>query len=377
MTMHEHLYQRDHFIFTEKLDLGGEGLRVAIKDTIDIAGHRTVAGSRALLEAAPAAAHAEVVGRVLAAGCRIVGKAALHELAFGVTGINDGCGTPINPKFPDLVPGGSSSGSAAAVAAGLADFSLGTDTGGSIRIPAACCGVFGLKPSFGRISRRHVYPEQTSLDCVGPLAASIEQLERAMTIIDPTFRPMDRANVRIGIVQVVCKEAIGRSVHMAVARTGLPFQPVKLNGLERAFHAGLSVISFETFQAFGHLLSTGLLGSDIEARLRKSGLIMPPELQEAEATRHAFRAELDRLFETVDILCLPTLAVFPPTIAAARSDPTATGLTNLVRPFNLSGHPALAVPIASSGAGPISLQIVGRPGQDELVCAAARGFSGV
>lgn len=93
----------------------------------------------------------------------------MHELAFGITGINHAFGTPINPKYPELIPGGSSSGSAAAVAAKQADFTLGTDTGGSIRMPAACCGVFGLKPTFGRVSRKGVYPPSSSLDCVGPL----------------------------------------------------------------------------------------------------------------------------------------------------------------------------------------------------------------
>jgi amidase len=158
--------------FVKELTLGGGGPRVALKDTIDIAGERTVAGSPALADAPAARRHAAVVQRLLNAGCRIVGKTKLHELAFGVTGINDWAGTPLNIRYPDLVPRGSSSGSAAAVAAGVADFALGTDTGGSIRIPGACCGVVGFKPTFGRISRTGVLPAHSTLDCVGPFSSN-------------------------------------------------------------------------------------------------------------------------------------------------------------------------------------------------------------
>ena len=140
--------------FAKRLDLGGAGPSVLVKDVIDIEGFPTVAGSKARRDVAPADRHADVVVILLSAGCRIVGKAKMHELAFGVTGINEWAGTPPNPAYPDLIPGGSSSGSASAVAAGLCDFSIGTDTGGSIRVPAACCGIVGLKPTFGRLSRR-------------------------------------------------------------------------------------------------------------------------------------------------------------------------------------------------------------------------------
>ena len=131
--------------------------------------------------------NAEVVERILAADCQITAKTNLHELAFGITGINPVFGTAINPQYPDLIPGGSSSGSAAAVAAGLADFTLGTDTGGSIRMPAACCGVYGFKPTFNRVSRQGIHPAMSSLDCVGPFAASVAMIETAMQIIDPSF----------------------------------------------------------------------------------------------------------------------------------------------------------------------------------------------
>ena len=174
-------------VFVQEIHLGANGLRVGIKDCIDIAGYPTRAGSAALANATRATRHATVVQSLLDGGCRLVGKTTLHELAYGVTGINPWSGTPLNPRFPDRVPGGSSSGSAVAVAAERVDFALGTDTGGSIRLPAACCGVYGLKPTYGRLSRVGVQPPTSSLDCVGPLARDLDMLERAMALLDPTF----------------------------------------------------------------------------------------------------------------------------------------------------------------------------------------------
>jgi amidase len=167
--------------------LGGQGLTVAIKDTLDVAGWPTRCGSRALELASPAEKHATVVQALLDGGWQVIGKTVLHELAFGVTGINEWAGTPINPQAPERIPGGSSSGSAVIVAQGAADVALGTDTGGSVRMPAACCGVFGLKPTFGRLSREGVHPASSSLDCVGPMARDLDTLVTAMSAMDCTF----------------------------------------------------------------------------------------------------------------------------------------------------------------------------------------------
>ncbi len=145
-------------VFVATMQLGGGGPRVAVKDSIDIAGYPTRVASLAFAAAPPAVRNAAVVQALLDGGCKIVAKSNMHELAYGVTGINGYTGTPVNPRYPDRIPGGSSSGSAVAVAAGLVDFAIGTDTGGSIRIPAACCGVYGLKPTYGRISRAGVHP---------------------------------------------------------------------------------------------------------------------------------------------------------------------------------------------------------------------------
>ncbi|KMO29528.1 amidase [Methylobacterium aquaticum] len=361
-------------IFAQRLDLGGAGPRVAVKDTIDIAGIPTRAGSRALADAPPASTHAEVVERVLAAGCRIVGKTNLHELAFGVTGLNDWTGTAPNPLFPGRVPGGSSSGSAAVVAAGEADFALGTDTGGSIRIPAACCGVFGMKPTFGRVSRAGVAPAQTTLDCVGPFAATMPWLVRAMAVIDPRFAPVSLPAPRIGLVTVEARPEIAAAVERAVAAAGLAAHSTTLPGLSAAFEAGLTVINAETFAAFGHLLARSpgepeMIGPDVAGRLRAGAGTSLTALAAAEAVRAAFRAEVDARLDEADVLVLPTLPDLPPTLAEARGDRSAVFLTTLVRPFNLSGHPALSLPLPLGPGRVAALQVIGRRGGDETVLA--------
>ena len=214
-----------------------------VKDTIDIAGYPTRASSRAMQDAPPAEQHAAVVERVLAGGCQILGKTVLHELAYGTTGINAYAGTAENPRYPGRIPGGSSSGSAAAVAAGLCDFSLGTDTGGSVRIPACCCGVFGFKPTFGRIDRRGVMPAQTSLDCIGPFARKLSTLNEAMAVIDPSFGAApELGDIRIGVVSVQAASDIQDAIEALLAASDLPLGRVELPGLQAAYDAGMVVI---------------------------------------------------------------------------------------------------------------------------------------
>ena len=174
--------------FITRLDTTGTGPRLAVKDLIDVAGVPTTAGSRAVERgAAPATADAACLAGARAAGARIVGKTNLHELAMLPLGTNQWFGTPVNPLDPALIPGGSSSGSAVAVAAGEADVALGSDTGGSIRIPAACCGITGLKTSYGRVPLDGVRPLAPSLDTVGPMAATVDGLVAGMALLEPGF----------------------------------------------------------------------------------------------------------------------------------------------------------------------------------------------
>lgn len=359
--------------FISQFLLGGNGKRVAIKDSIDIAGHPTRSGSRAFAEAAPAAQHAEVVEAILAAGWQIVGKTNLHELAFGVTGINDWTGTPINPQAPDRVPGGSSSGSAAAVAAGLADIAIGTDTGGSVRVPAACCGIAGLKPTYGRVSRVGAHPLQSSLDCVGPFARTMDDLIAAMQVICPGFNAqgLPAEGARVGFIEVDCDAHLQASLGAAADRAGWHRSSLFLSEFEAAFAAGLTVINFENWAALGHLTGQGLIGADVEQRLLAASRTTAADLAQAEKVRTRFTQQVDAALENFDVLLLPTLPSLPPTLVEARSASKAVaGMTPLVRPFNLSGHPALSVPVELDCGGlKVGLQIVGRKGADEQVCA--------
>ncbi len=359
--------------FISEFLLGGSGKRVAIKDSIDIAGHPTRSGSRAFADAPAATKNAEVVDAIIDAGWQIVGKTNLHELAFGVTGINDWTGTPINPQAPDRVPGGSSSGSASAVAAGLADIAIGTDTGGSVRVPAACCGVAGLKPTYGRVSRIGAHPLESSLDRVGPFARSMDDLIAAMQVICPGFnvQGLPGDGIKVGFLDVACDAHLQASLGAAADRAGWRRSHLQLSEFEAAFTAGLTVINFENWAAFGHLTGKGLIGADVESRLLAASRTTGEELAHAEAVRSRFTRQVDAALEDYAVLLLPTLPTLPPTLGEARAGSKAVaGMTPLVRPFNLSGHPALTVPVELDGGGlKVGLQIVGRKGQDELVCA--------
>ncbi|MCP1116859.1 amidase [Robbsia andropogonis] len=355
------------------------GLSIVVKDTIDIAGMRTVAGSRALAEVAPATRHADVVTRLLDRGWTITGKANMHELAFGMTGINAFTGTATNPQDPARVPGGSSSGSAAAVGAGLANASLGTDTGGSIRGPAACCGVIGLKPTFGRVSRVGVAPDYTTLDCVGPFARDMDIIERVMQALTDDFdmESTQRADgrYRLAVLQPPCDPTIAQGVANAIAATGLDTLSVMLPDMPDAFDAGLTIINTETAQAFGHLTNRGLLQADLEARLDNAKKTTEDAIARAEAVRSRFTQAVDAILDQADVLVMPTMPELPITVAQALAGVSVINVSALIRPFNLSGHPALSLPVPLPGLTiKGGLQIIGRHGADEMVCAVARVF---
>ena len=366
--------------FIQALSLGGTGPTIAIKDTIDIAGYATTAASRALADTPPAIQHAEVVERLLDAGWHIVGKTNMHELAFGMTGINDYTGTPQNPQDASRIPGGSSSGSAAAVGLKLADAALGTDTGGSIRGPAACCGVIGLKPTYGRVSRRGVAPRESTLDCVGPFARDMQMIVAAMQAITADFdmraaRAPQTGAWNVGIVQVDATPEILQAVTRAARQADCAARTVELAGLAAAFEAGLSIINAETSHAFGHLVTSGKLGADLDARLRAAAKTTAVQCDAAESVRKQFIAAVDHALESVDVLILPTLPALPITLDEARGGTSVIAMSSLIRPFNLSGHPALSLPLPIDGS-PLKagLQIVGRKGADEQVCAIAAHF---
>ncbi|MET3614135.1 amidase [Rhizobium aquaticum] len=370
-------HQDAYGAFVSRVALGPQdGPTVAIKDCLDIEGMVTRCGSQALADAAPASAHADVVMNLLSAGCRIVGKTKMHELAYGVTGLNRFEGTPVNPAFPDRIPGGSSSGSAVAVAAGLVDFAIGTDTGGSIRQPAICCGVIGFKPTFGRVSRKGALPAQSSLDCIGPFARTLSMIERAMGAIDPSFQA-ETFNGPLHIGRLLLDDTV--EPRMAEAMLAVEagedgvIEEIDLPLLAEAFKAGMTIIARETLAANAALLERPeLLGEDVRKRLEAARSVTDADMAAAEDIRARFTADVDALLGRFDLLMTPALPLPPPLLSEAGEPAKVLTLTHYLRPFNLSGHPALVLPAATSDGLPSGIQLVAVKGADARLIAMAR-----
>ena len=352
---------------------------MAVKDLIDMAGVVTTNGSKVIAAAArPAPADAACLAgtrRAEADGTAvIVGKTNQHELAFGVTGINPWFGTPANPLDPALAPGGSSSGSAVVVATGEADTAFGTDTGGSVRIPAACCGVVGLKTTRGRIPLDGVRPLAPSLDTVGPFGPTVAGAVLGMSLLEPGFDPAAAAPARrIGRVRLPAEEWIDTAVDGALAayaaRTGASVTTVELPGWDRATHAVMTILSTEAWREHRGLWEEHRddLSPDVAVRLELSSLLGAAEVAQAWEAARDWAGELRQVFSAVDLLALPVLAAAPPTLEDAGR------LTEIryVAPFNLSGTPASSQPLSSSRPLPAALQLAGPPGAEETIMATA------
>ena len=352
----------------------GPGLRVAVKDLIDVAGWPTTAGCRAVAERAqPAAADAACLAGLRVAITRgqacLAGKTTLHELAYGISGINAAFGTPVNPLDPTRVPGGSSSGSAVAVANAEADVAYGSDTGGSIRIPAACCGVAGLKTTWGRIPLAGVWPLAPSLDTVGPMARDVAGLVAGMSLLEPGFTVTASPPQVVGRVMLDADPIVDQAVDRALAAAGWAVVPVELAGLSSASTAAMTVLNAQAWASDAALTETApeQIGRDVLTRLRQAAGITPAQLGEAWTEAARWRAEVSALWNRVDLLALPTLLGFPPTLGSAREMMHIRGIT---APVNLAGVPALALPVPSGGPLPASVQLIGPAGAEERLLAA-------
>jgi amidase len=353
---------------------GATGPRLAVKDLIDVEGVLTTAGSRAVAEfARPAGRDAACMAGARAAGAVIVGKANLHELAYGGAGINEWLGTPVNPLDPALLPGGSSSGSAVAVADGEADVAYGSDTGGSVRIPSAFCGITGLKTTHGRISLDGVWPLAPSLDTVGPMARDVAGVISGMALLEPGFRVAAAPATRIGRiwpdgfdVDPVIDAAIGT----ALAASGLEITEVDLPGWLAARETCGVLLDFEAAQSNRSLLTDpavrALIGPNVLARLTAAETVTLADVRGARGTQPGWRAAMAvALRASGGLLALPTVPFFPPPVAAA----AGMHFTAFTNPVNLAGFPALALPVPSSGPLPASLQLIGPPDSEELLLA--------
>jgi amidase len=348
----------------------GPGLRVAVKDLIDMAGIPTTAGSRVVAEsAAPAEADAACLAGLRAAGAQIVGRANLHELALGVTGINPWFGTPVNPLDAALVPGGSSSGSAVAVATGEATVAYGTDTGGSIRIPAACCGISGLKTTWGRIPLAGVRPLAPSLDTVGPMAANVSGLVLGMELLEPGFAVAPASGPpRVGRVRVPAAPEIDDAVTRVLREASWGVTDVDPADWLTATKWTLPPLVAEAYRSNQEIVDRDAdrLTPGVTQRMIAGREVTPTQEAEAAAARETWRAQLAALFERFDLLVMPTLTILPPTLE--RADDLLEGRCTL--PVNLAGVPALALPVPTGGRLPASIQLVAAWGGEERLLAA-------
>jgi len=353
---------------------------VAVKDLIDMAGLPTTAGSRPVADRAlPAARDAACLAGLRAAmsagQARFAGKTNLHELAYGISGINAAFGTPVNPLDPRRVPGGSSSGSATAVAAGEADIAYGTDTGGSVRIPAACCGITGLKTTWGRISLDGVRPLAYGLDTVGPMARDVAGVTAGMALLEPGFSVASAPPRTVGVLAIDADPRITGAIDAALRAAEFDVVPVSVSGLEAIVTASVTVLDAQAWRANKDLARAcaDQLGSDVRGRLELASAITPAQVAAAEEVIAGWRETIGALWQRVDLLAAPTLLGFPPLLEEAH---VMFKLRSLTSPVNAAGLPALALPIPVRGreAGPVpaSVQLIGpRDAEGRLLAAGA------
>jgi len=357
-------------------DSGGDGPRLAVKDCIDIEGMPTTAGCPVVAEMAePARADAAVVATARAAGARVVGKTTLTELCWSASGINRWTGTPVNPRDPRRLPGGSSSGSAVAVASGEADIAYGTDTGGSVRIPAACCGVVGLKTRWGRVPVQGVYPLAPSLDTVGPLGRDVAAAEAGMALLEPGFAAPGRAGPGAGRITVAGVEGgvdprVDAAVDRALAMAGVTVSPAASWDFRPAADAAGVIIDSEGFKSNAYLMPyMGQLGPHVQRNLERGARLRPADVAAARRLADEVRAEMETLLRDYPVLVMPTLTGQPPLVGEH-----GFPLTVLTSPVNLSGLPALALPVPAAdpddGGLIASMQVIGE--SEEQVLAFGR-----
>jgi len=359
--------------FITRMPSSGDGIRLAVKDLIDVAGVPTTAGSRALAAtAAPAERDAPCMAGARAAGARVVGKANLDELAFGASGVNGYFGTPVNPLDPSRVPGGSSSGSAVAVASGEADLAYGSDTGGSIRIPAALCGITGLKTTHGRIPLAGVWPLAPSMDTIGPMARDVAGVAAGMALLEPGFSSDAAAAARIGRIRpadVDVDPVIDAAVDDALARCGVEVIEVELPGWNSARRTCDVIVDAEAAVSNQALLTDParrvLLTPRVRAGLAEAQALMPAQVRQARTEQERWRTAMAVALHGVDALALATVPFFPPLLKAA----VRPGYLALTSPVNLAGFPALALPAPTGQRLPASLQLIGRPSAEALLLA--------
>ncbi len=355
------------------------GIPIALKDLFYTRGVKTTAGSLVYKDFVPGH-DAVVVTRLRDAGAISVGKTNLHEIAFGITSKNPHFGFVKNPLDPTRLAGGSSGGSAAMVGGGFLPMALGTDTGGSIRVPASFCGIAGLKPTYGLVSREGVLPLAFTLDHVGPLGCTVEDCALALNALVgggdyDVAAPVDLKGLRVGIPDDSTFSAVADDVVVLVANAtsqlrqlGADVQRVTTPDFGEMNITARTMQLAETAAVYVNHHDKSQFGDDVWALLEQGRMIMGHEYVNSQRLRQRFRSEFDKLWTTVDVLITPTTPMSAPLLEQTtvtiqgREENVRMAATRFVRAINLIGEPALSIPYGKGANGmPLSLQLIAAP----------------
>ena len=356
-------------IFLARPDEPAPGIPLAVKDLLDTAGLTTTYGSAVFADHVPART-ARAVLRLETAGYANVGKTNLHEFAYGITSENPHYGTVPNPVAPGRIAGGSSGGNAAALAAGLADAALGTDSGGSIRIPSACCGVVGFKPTFDLVPTDGCFPLAPSFDHVGPMARTVDECVAQLEALVDGFERAVLGSLEEVAVGVAWLDGAEPLVAARVREASDRFPRRRDVDWPRPQIDALFMREVADVHRELYAENSELYGEELATKIERCLAVSDAEASLAAQAREEYREQCTERLEGLDLLITPTLAcVAPPT---GIGDLALRGtLIRHTLPFNALGWPALALPCGpAEDRLPASLQLVGRPGADALVLAA-------
>ena len=365
-----------------------DGVPVAVKDLVHMAGVRTTAASKVLADFV-ASEDADVAVRLKAGGAVILGKTNLHEFAYGPSGDVSAFGVCRNPHDLERIPGGSSSGSGAAVAAGICPVALGTDTGGSIRIPASLCGIVGLKPTYGRVSTRGVVPLSWNLDHVGPMTATVEDAGLTLSVLSDFEMPASLElgqPARVGVSRELLFGALDPEVRSAVEAALPRVGDVREVAIANMFAVAAQPVILGTDAAAYHQPwlreRPGDYDPTIRARLETGMSSRGIDYVQARRLRGLFIESVLEAMDGLDVLAAPATPIAAPrfgevhtTLDDGASHNVAGLLLRNTSPFNFCGFPAISIPCGTTSGGlPVGMQLIARPWQEATLLKVAAGF---